>query len=169
MVNLKRQGLLDDGLYRMRIDDVEQKPGASGYDFLNVKYVVLVNGKPVGGAIWDIVSLSPQSSFILDTFLDSIGAPNTNEEVPPQWFKGKFVWANLTTEEYKGKLKNEVESYVAASVGEKFIEGMGAVEDPHEDVEFENVPKKQRTSNGRVGKAQAAVAEMEPEDDAFPV
>lgn len=164
MISFKREGLLDDGIYRLRIDDIEQKTSQAGNPYLNVKYAVIVRGQPRGGALWDVISLTPQSRFVVEAFLDSLGAPNTDDEVSPQWFKGKFLWARLKTGMWKDKFRNEVDSYVVGPDAEQEV-----VANEHEDVDFgKPPPKKQRAAQtAKAGATGQAVAEMEEED--FPL
>lgn len=167
-IPLKREGILDDGDYRLRIDDVELKKSQAGNDYLNVKYAVLINGAPYGGAIWDVISLTPQSRFVVESFLDSIGAPNSNDSVSPQWFKGKFCWAHLKTGEWKGKLRNEVDYYIVAPTGESQVDVDDEEdEDEEEEMQVKRPAKSATAPAAKAKKQRQEITEMEEED--FPV
>lgn len=156
-IPLKREGgsLLSDGLYRMKIEQVEEKNGPSGHPYLNVRYRVFVNGEASGVAVWDVISLSPAARFKVDQFLDSVGAPEEGQ-VSSKWFEGRFVWATLKTGEYNGNFRNEVNAYLSSETASQVGEGGGAAQS--------SKPAK-KTSK----KASAVVAEPEEmSEEEFP-
>lgn len=178
MISLKRSedGLLSDGLYRLKIEEVTMGNGKSGYPYMNIQYTVIVNGKPRGGSLLDIVSQSPKAAFKMNEFLDAIGAPDSDEEVPLRWFKNKYLYAYLTKQTYesKGKIrtKNAVDAYVTKEIAEQQL----SQEDDDDEDDDDTAPvaqparSKATTMAGkatRPDKQRAAVAEMQ--DDDFPL
>lgn len=109
-------GILPEAIYQLRVDDVEVKQASnSEFPYLNVKYAVLYNGQPKGGAIWDVLSYSPNARFKFDQLFDAMNAPSSGE-VPITWLKGKKVYVSLITQTYKGKISNKVGQYLTPEV-----------------------------------------------------
>lgn len=133
-INFKRDeggGLRPDGVYRLKVEDVEVKQASdpSKFPYLNVRFSVLYNGQPKGLSVWDILSYSPAARFKFDQILDAMNAPEDGE-VSYRWLKGKQVFATLTTATHKGKVSNKVGQYLTAEAAAELQEAnLGADSD----------------------------------------
>jgi hypothetical protein len=111
MIPLQRTGLVPDGKYKLLVTEVEKKPGKSGFDYIALTLVILDDdGRPMDSNIYDNLSLSPKSKFMVSNFLDAIQAP-TEGEIHYKAFKGKKLYATIGKEAYQGKLKNVVTTF----------------------------------------------------------
>lgn len=165
-VPLKRdaaRSVLPDGVYQVVIEDVEDKVGRdSGIDYMNLRLSIRKNGRPVGGSVWDIVSMSDNAAFKLAQFLDAVGAPEDGE-VNSQWFKGKRAYAKLITDVYEGQPRNKVKNYLTED------QAMEALEKQGEDDDVVDTLLGEEPAPARRGRksSQPAVAEME--EDSMPL
>lgn len=122
-IPLPRTGgnLLKDGVYKVRVDETEVREGPSGFPYISLTLAVLDrNGKPLGGKVWDNLSLGPKARFKIDQILDALEA-ETEGSVTPNWFKGKVCWVRITSEPYQGVLKNKIDRYLTPEQAEKAI------------------------------------------------
>jgi hypothetical protein len=170
-------GVLPNGIYRLKIEAVEEKTGPSGHPYLNMRYRVLINGQASQTAVWDVISLSPAARFKVDQFLDALAAPEEGN-VSAQWFVGKFVWASLRTGEFNGNVRNEVNQYLTKEVAAEQLES--ALANPAAVSSFEEVaapaaqpaPQRQAAPQQRAarpGQARQSPARVVAEmDDEFP-
>lgn len=133
-INFKRDeggGLRPDGVYKLKVEDVEVKQASdpSKFPYLNVRFSVLYNGQPKGLSVWDILSYSPAARFKFDQILDAMNAPEDGE-VNYRWLKGKQVFATLITATHKGKVSNKVGQYLTAEAAAELQEAnLGANDD----------------------------------------
>jgi hypothetical protein len=128
MIPLQRVGVLPDGNYKLVVADVEEKPGKSGFNYLAFTFNVFgPDGKPGATNIYDNVSLSPKSLFILSAFLDAIQAP-TEGNVYYKSFKGKTFYAELGTEVYQGKKKNTIVNFLTPDMAGHSDEAMDDID-----------------------------------------
>lgn len=165
-VPLKRdaaRSVLPDGVYEVVVEDVEDKEGKdSGIPYMNLRLSVRRNGRPVGGSVWDIVSMSDNAAFRLAQFLDAVGAPEDGD-VASQWFKGKKAFAKLITDTYNDEPRNKVKTYLTREQAEEILErqtddDLGMIT-PLDDDE----PAPSRRGRGRQTKT-TEVAEMEEDE-----
>ena len=121
---------LAPGTYPVRIQSVEEKMGKSGFPYINLELDVLDEEtyKSTDNLVWDIISKSPKSRFIMNSFLDALQAP-TEGEITNRSLRGKRLWVNLDKRTYQGKVSMEVTGYLPP---ETVIELKG------EDAVFEN-------------------------------
>lgn len=165
-VPLKRdaaRSVLPDGVYQVVIEDVEDKEGReSGIPYMNLRLSVRKNGRPIGGSIWDIVSMSDNAAFKLAQFLDAVDAPEEGD-VNSQWFKGKKAYAKLITEVYDGQPRNKVKNYLTADQAEEALAKQSEDEDFSAPSLEDDEPAPARRGRGRPA-AQPAVEEMEEEE-----
>jgi hypothetical protein len=123
-IPLERTGgraVLEEGIYALRIESIEEKVGPSGNPYLNLTMIVLdKSGRPSNTKIWDILSLAPKARFKIDQVLDALEAPEEGS-VGPKWFVNKRLWAVLTTDTYKGTTKNVVDRYLLKEVAEESL------------------------------------------------
>lgn len=166
-VPLKRdaaRSVLPDGVYELMIKEVEDKVGKeSGIPYMNLTLTVRKNGRPVGGSVWDIISMSDNAAFKLAQFLDAVEAEESGD-VSSQWFKGKKAWATLSTDTYNGTVKNVVKSYLTPDQAEDILSKQGDMGDDLDSVatdDFDDEPAP-KTRRGR--KAQVEVEDMEEEE-----
>jgi hypothetical protein len=154
------RSVLPDGIYQVVIEDVEDKVGKdSGIPYMNLTLSVRRNGRPVGGSIWDIVSMSDAAAFKLAQFLDAVGAPEDGE-VSSQWFKGKKLWARLYTDVYDGDPRNKVKKFLTEEQAQKVLDTMG--EEAEVDFQTDDEPAPAKRGRGRAAKVE--VEEMEEEE-----
>lgn len=158
--------VLPDGIYQVVIEDVEDKVGReSGVPYMNLRLSVRKNGRPVGGSIWDIVSMSENAAFKLAEFLDAVGAPEEGD-VSSQWFKGKRAYAKIHTEIYDNEPRNKVKKYLTTEAAEEALSSQenGLME---EDMLLDESPAP-TTRRGR-GRPAAAAQVEEMEEDEMPM
>lgn len=126
-------GIIPDGVYKARITELELKDGAKAqYIALKLK----IDGR--SSTVFDNVTLAENARFRLEPFLDAIGAPtkgNLTFTGLAKLARNKLVFVKLTNEEYNGNLKNKVDSYLTAEVGERMIAEQAEVGDDDEDEE----------------------------------
>lgn len=123
-IPLERTGgrsLLADGVYRARIESVEQKQGAKGPYLSFVYNIVTPDGRPTDTKIWDNISLAEKARFKVDQFLDALEA-GTEGSVGLGWFKGKSLWVTVTNETYQQQLKNRIGSYITPEMATQLLE-----------------------------------------------
>lgn len=121
---------LAPGTYPVRIQSVEEKMGKSGFPYINLELDVLDEEtyKSTDNLVWDIISKSPKSRFIMNSFLDAMKAP-TEGEISNRSLRGKRLWVSLDKRTYQGKTSMEVTGYLPPST---------VIELKGEDAVFEN-------------------------------
>lgn len=109
-IPLERVGVLDDGIYMIRITETEDRTSAAGNAYVNLTCTVLDDmGKDSGVVIWHTLTMTPKSRPMVSAFLDAIGAPLTGN-ISSRAFKGKKFWANVGKDTYQGKTKNVIKA-----------------------------------------------------------
>lgn len=161
-VPLKRdasRSVLPDGVYEVVVEEVEDKEGKeSGIPYMNLRLSVRKNERPVGGSIWDIISMSENAAFRLANFLDAVGAPEDGD-VSSQWFKGKKAFAKLITDTYNDEPRNKVKSYLTREQAEEILSRQ-ADDDGGMITPMDEEPAPRR---GRSRQSSPQVREMEDE------
>lgn len=124
-IPLERTGgraLLKEGVYRLRIEGVEERMGPSGSPYLSLTLSVIgSNGRPTESKIWDNLSFAPKARFKVDQILDALEAPEEGT-VTPRYFLGKLLYATLGTDSYQGTLKNVVKQYLPPGKAVEMLE-----------------------------------------------
>lgn len=167
-------GVLKDGIYRLRIEDVEEKVSPnSGNEYLQLRLTVIVNGQAQGRSIWDVLSFSENSRFKFDQIFDALNAPEEGE-VPVTWFKGKSLYATLSTDEYNGNLKNVVKMYLSPDVAKERLakqagEGSLSIDDEDDDDDEDEVQLTPVTKAAAKGKGRKRSQPNEFEDEGMPL
>lgn len=94
-LDFSRGELLPEGDYLLRLDAVEKRQGNAG-PYLLWRAAVL---EGQGGNVFIQLSLSPQSRFIVEQFLDAVGAPKEGKGNPKQFLK-RVVVGKIYHDEY---------------------------------------------------------------------
>lgn len=119
-VNFERtSGPVSEGVHLFEIVKGEQKTAQSGNDYIAWSLMVKEGSADDGKMVWHNTSLTPQSRWVLEQFLDAVEAPSTGRG-NPEAFIGKFVGASIYHEDYQGVPKARVERVFLA----KDIPGM---------------------------------------------
>jgi hypothetical protein len=110
-IDLERQSEpLSAGTHLIILDDVDVDEGPSGYPFLRVTYKAL-EGPEAGKEVQDIISLSPAARFRVDAWLDAMLMPKEGSARPAA-FIGKTLRAEVTHEEYDGRVRARPKRYL---------------------------------------------------------
>ena len=130
-------GIKPDGVYKGRITELELKEGAKA------PYIALkIRLEGSSTTIFDNVTLAENARFRLEPFLDAIGAPakgNLTFTALAKLARNKLVFVKVTNEEYNGNLKNKVENYLTAEVGERMIAEQATAADEDDDEEVDDL------------------------------
>ena len=109
-IPLDRVGLLDDGIYKIRITETEDRTSAAGNAYVNLTCDVLDGmGKPNGTTVWHTLTMTPKAKVMVSQFLNAVGAPLTGS-LNSRSLKGKTFWAKVGKDTYQGKTKNIIVS-----------------------------------------------------------
>lgn len=162
-------GLLPNGVYRIVIEDAQEKTGPSGHPYVNLKIRAIVKGKQSSMPIFEVISTAPEARFRVEQFLDAVGAPESGS-ASARWFKGKSCWASLKSEEYQGTWRNKVAQYLTEEAAQELIEKManeanGASDDDDEDETPKPKAKAKTTTRTPSSKVKSNVAELDGDED----
>lgn len=172
--DLKREGnsgLLPNGVYRIVVEDAQEKTGPSGHPYVNLKIKAIVKGKQSSMPIFEVLSTAPEARFRVEQFLDAVGAPESGS-ANARWFKGKSCWASLKSEEYQGTWRNKVAQYLTEEAAMELIEKTANeandadMDDDFVDDEVEEKPVKKSKTSKRSAPAPK-IDELEDEDIPF--
>lgn len=128
-------GVLPDGVYKMRVKAMELKQGQKSA-YLACQFTV--EGK--SSTIFANVMLGENSRWLLEQFLDAVGAPTSGNMTIAklvQFCRGKALYAKLGNEEYNGRLKNVVAQFLTEEVAQKLIEEQPA-STPSDDEDYDD-------------------------------
>jgi len=106
--------LLPEGTYQFEVKDVEQKDSeASGEPYFAFTFEV-AEGDFAGTKAWDNMSHQPQALWKLRSFMEAAGIETTDGpmEVDPDDFVGLVVTASVIHEEYRGRPKHRIDTYM---------------------------------------------------------
>jgi hypothetical protein len=118
-IPLERVGVLNDGIYKIRVTETEDRTSAAGNAYVNLTCTVLDDmGKDSGITIWHTLTMTPKSRFMVSQFLDAIGAPPTGS-MNSRSFKGKTFWAQVGKDTYQGKTKNTISACLTPEQAKK--------------------------------------------------
>jgi len=113
-IPLQRDSILSAGVHSFVIKEVKEAVGKeSGIPYLKVQYICIDAGPEAKKSVYGNLSLSPQSRWIVDQFLDAIGFPITGS-VNSDDFVGKKLRARVIHTEFNGKVKAEVNTFIPA-------------------------------------------------------
>jgi hypothetical protein len=108
-------GLVALGTHSFQVTDrTSEEMGGSGYNYWRLICKVISAGDDQGKEIMHQISLAPQSRFVMDEFLDGIGAPKRGKWSLEKCIGKKFR-ASVIVDEYEGKPKSAFESILPAS------------------------------------------------------
>lgn len=111
--------LVPEGQHLCRVQEVTHELGeSSGQPYLKWKYQV-ATGPAKGGILFDNTSLQPQALWKLKGLLESMGiaVPSGKMKLVLAQYVGKTVGVEVMHEEYQGKTKSRVASYMAPGSG----------------------------------------------------
>lgn len=176
-------GLFSDGIYKLVVIDSEEMVSKSGNDMVKISLAVLKNGKPVGKAMRDYLVFSEEAQWKFDQFHDALQLEE-GKKILYTFYKGKTVYASITSEEYEGRVNNKIVEYYAPDVakgilakrngGADVVDDIPALtSDDEDDIPFETIQpaaaqKRQTATAGNKGKNRSQVAELD-EDDGMPL
>lgn len=105
------------GMHLCEIASVEKKTSnTSGNEYLNWRLTVIGSNDPdYGKSLWHMTSLTPQSRWKLEQFLDAVRAPEGKLRVSK--LVGRKLKAEVAHEEFEGKTRARVTN-VSADIGE---------------------------------------------------
>ena len=109
--------LLPEDVYSFEVMDITEEEGAdSGQPYLQFEMQV-VDGDFKGTKAWDNFSLQPQALWKLRGFLEAAGQETVEGpmSLDPDDMIGLIVTGEVFHEEYKGKTKHRIGSYIADS------------------------------------------------------
>ena len=107
--------LLPEGVYQFEVIDIEKKRSDnSGADYLAFELEV-TEGDHKGTKAWDNFSLQPQSLWKLRGFMEAAGLETTDGpmNINLDDMVGLIISAEVFHEEYKGKTKHRIGSYLS--------------------------------------------------------
>lgn len=109
-IPLDRVDLLEDGIYKIRVTETEDRTSAAGNPYVNLSCSVLNDmGKDSGIIVWHTLTMTPKSRIMVGQFLDAVGAPKSGS-LNSRLLKGKSFWGQIGKETYKGKTRNIIVS-----------------------------------------------------------
>jgi len=127
-------GILPDGVYKVKVDNMELKTGQKA-PFFACRFKV----DRRDSVIFENISTAESARFRMEAFLDAIEAPTSGAMTPAKfvaWCRGKTLYVGLTNESYKGKLKNVIGDYLLAEVAQQMMEEQATAPSTEED--FDN-------------------------------
>jgi hypothetical protein len=153
----EKQGVIDEGDYILKVDDVEQKESDAGNSYLAITFLV-DEGEFQGKKVYHNCSLQPQALFNLRGVLEALGfeVPTGVMDLDPADMIGETCGAAIAHETYEGKTKaRPVEFFPAED-----MDGRGEEEAP---------PPKKAAKAEAPAKVVKKGAKPEPEEAPPPV
>jgi len=118
-IPLDRVGLLDNGIYKIRITDTEDRTSAAGNAYVNLTCSVLDEmGKDTGTVVWHTLTMTPKSRVMISQFMDAVDAPPSGS-INSRSLKGKSFWAQIGKDTYQGKTKNIISACLTPEQAKK--------------------------------------------------
>ena len=118
-IPLDRVGLLEDGIYKLRVKETEDRTSAAGNPYVNLTCEVLDNnGRPTETTLWNTLTMTPKAKFMVSKFLDAIQAP-AEGSISSRSLRGKTFWAKVGRQTYEGKTKNVIDDYLTPEQAKK--------------------------------------------------
>lgn len=169
-------GLLPAGIYRFYVEAaVEKQASDKPYPYAELRLRPIVKGQKWNSSVWDRLSASPDATFRIDSFMDSVNAPNEPGTAGINWFPGKSGWARFKIETGDdGVDRPKVMAYLTEAQAEKQLAKLAQTAGTNEDAmeistqrrsraveEADEAPVRPR----KVKKQAAAVAELDPDDE----
>jgi hypothetical protein len=109
MLTLTRSsGIRPDGIYKFRIGEVEVKEGQKG-QYISMRLTFADD--PNSTTLYHNLSLTDKARFMVDKFLDAIGAPKTGKMSVAK-LKGNTLYALITNETYNNRVRNVIAEFV---------------------------------------------------------
>lgn len=154
-------GILPDGVYKVKVDNMELKAGQKA-PYFACRFKV----DRKDSIVFENISLAESARFRLEAFLDAIEAPNSGNMTPAKfivWCRGKSLFATLANESYNGRLKNVIGNYLLPEVAKQLMteqaassgDGPEPDEEDYDEEDFEDEDEDNEDSD-------------DEEDDAWP-
>jgi hypothetical protein len=113
-IPLERDSILSAGVHSFVIKEVKEAVGKeSGSPYLKIQYICIDAGPEAKKSVYGNLSLTPQSRWIVDQFLDAVGFPSTGT-IDTASFVGKKLRARVVHTEFNGKTKAELSIFIPA-------------------------------------------------------
>lgn len=108
--NVATREPLEEGIYEMLIEKVEEKTSSTGKDMLLVTFKYLETGT----AVWENYLFQENCLWKLKELLDAVGIDTQGSvQFDPQDLVGQFVSCKVIQEEYNGDMKNRIKKVEA--------------------------------------------------------
>ncbi len=124
-------GILPDGVYKVKVDNMELKAGQKA-PYFACRFKV----DRRDSIVFENISQADGARFRMEAFLDAIEAPTSGNMTPAKfvvWCRGKSLYVTLTNESYQGRLKNVIGNYLLPDVAQQVMaEQAAAPSDGHE-------------------------------------
>jgi len=108
-------GVLPDGVYKVKVDNMELKAGQKA-PYFACRFKV----DRKDSTIFENISTAEAARFRMEAFLDAIEAPTSGAMTTAKlivYCRGKSLYVTLTNESYQGRPKNVIENYLLPDVG----------------------------------------------------
>lgn len=166
-------GTVKDGIYEMIVVEAVEGKSQSQNDMVTLQLAIFRNGRAAGRLIWDYLIFDDEDlkeddpnyqkfQWKWDQFHDALGIEE-DLEITAKYYKGKRVFASLTTDEYGGNVKNKIKAYLNADVALNLLEKQNAGQDEDGFVETPQVTQESSVSSAKRGRPKTQPAEMEEE------
>lgn len=163
-------GTVKDGIYQMIVVDAVEGKSQSGNDMVTLQLAIYRNGRAMGRLIWDYLIFDEEGlpedekkfQWKWDQFHDALGIEE-DLEITAKWYKGKRVYASLTTDEYGGNVKNKIKAYLNPDVATDLLDKQAAGQDEDGFVAPAQTQEPVATAAKR-GRPKTQPAEMEAEE-----
>lgn len=129
----RTSGLVDLGTHTFKITErSSEEMGGSGYPYWRLICQVISSGDNQGKEVMYQLSLSPQSRFRMDEFLDGIDAPKKGKWTLEQCIGKKFR-ASVVHDTYEGKMRSNIQTVIPAADLQKSFDELPSEEAEAED------------------------------------
>ena len=150
-VETNRTSMMPEGIHTLRVIDFKENMGGSGYPYWGYTCEVDEGSPWDGSAVWHNVSLSPQSRFKMDEWLDSFGIPE-GKKIHGEELLGKHFRAKIVHDTYEGRKKASIDTTLPEAAPKKKtakrkpkpkvkVEGITATEDTDDVVTDKGLPE----------------------------
>lgn len=118
-IPLDRVGILEDGIYKVRVTETEDRTSAAGNAYVNLTCTIYDDmGQDTGVTVWHTLTMTKKSMPMVGQFLDAVGAPKTGS-LNSRSLKGKYFWAKIGKDTYQGRTKNVISTCLTPEQAKK--------------------------------------------------
>jgi len=130
MISTERTaGTISEGCHLMKILELEERDGPTGYPYINVTLQVTERSVDNDKRLWTVLSLSPKARFKIEEFLDAMEV-KPGGEVDLMGFAGRNIYGIVQHEMYNGKLQSRIDRFVTPADGKEMMSAMGVSDGP---------------------------------------